>query len=262
MRKIGIAVSLLLLAAGAAVAQQGSQPITYYAEYRVNPGQESTFVDWIKKYDKPVFDKLQGEGLVMAWGLDARFVHRPGGTTHLLWWVTKDYDGMDKTFAALRQISPAVADQEKFRQATDASKHQDSITRNILQNIQEGEPSAPPFTSWSYTKVDVGKGLEWRKLWEKYNKPVYDKLVKDGVIFGYGIDVEDIHTEDPGWRGVWVVTTSMAAFDKIDAAFAADRQGRSEEEREAIGRQFREITSPSDHRDSLWRAIPMKEGGM
>ena len=262
MRRIAFAVSLLLLAAVSVAAQQAVEPVTYYAEYRVNPGQESAFVDFLKKYDKPVFDKLQADGVVVAWGLDARFIHREGATTHMLWWVTKDYDGMDKTFAALRDIKPEPADVEKFRPATDASKHKDHLTRTILEKVAEGEPSAPPYTSWSFTKVDAGKGGEWRKLWEKYNKPVFDKLVADGVIFGYGIDVEDFHSEDPGWRGVWVVTTSMAAFDKIDAAFAADRRARSEEEREAIGRQFRDITAPSEHRDSLWRAVPMKDGGM
>jgi len=262
MRKIALAVSLLLLAAVAVVAQQGPEPVTYMAEYRVNPGQEAAFVDFLKKYDKPVFDKLQADGVVLAWGLDARFIHRDGASTHMLWWVTKDYDGMDKAFAALREIKPEPADLEKYRATTDAAKHHDHITRTILEKVSEGEPSAPLFTSWAYIKVDTGKGSEWRKLFEKYSQPVFDKLVADGVVYGYGIDVEDFHSEDPGWRALWVLTTSMAAFDKVDAAFTADRQKRSEEEREAIGRQFRDITAPSEHRDSLWRAVPMKDGGM
>jgi len=262
MRRTALAVSLLLLAAVSLAAQQASEPVTYMAEYRVNPGQEGAFVDFLKKYDKPVFDKFQADGVVLAWGLDARFIHRDGGTTHMLWWGTKDFEGMDKTFAALREIKPEPADLEKFRPATDASKHHDHITRTILENVSESEPTAPLYTSWSYVKVDVGKGGEWRKLFEKYSKPVFDKLKADGVIYGYGIDVEDFHTDDPGWRAIWVLTTSMAAFDKIDAAFDSDREKRSEEEREAIGRQFRSITAPAEHRDSLWRAVPMKEGSM
>ena len=262
MRRIAVAVSVLLLAAVSVAAQQAGEPVSYLAEFKVKPGQESTFVDLVKKYDKPVFDKLQADGAVLAWGLDTRVIHREDGTTHVLWWVTKDYAGMDAVFAALRQINPPAADQEKLRAATDLSKHHDHLNRTILMNVREEEPSAPLYTSWSFVKVDAGKSGEWRKLFEKYNKPVFDKLVPDGTIFGYGIDVEEFHTDDPGWRAVWVLTTSLGAFDKIDAAFAADRQARSEEERESIGRQFRDITTPGEHRDSLWRAVPMKDGGM
>jgi hypothetical protein len=262
MQRIAVAVLGALLAAVSLAAQQASEPISYLAEFKVNPGQATTFVDLVKKYDKPVFDKLQAGGVVLAWGLDTRVIHRTDGTTHLLWWVTKDYSGMDAVFAALRDIKPSEADEEKFRAATDLDKHHDHMNRTILENVSEGEPSAPLYTSWSFVKVDVGKGGEWRKLFEKYNKPVFDKLVADGVVYGYGIDVEDFHTEDPGWRAIWVLTTSLGAFDKIDAAFAAEREKRSEEERESIGRQFRDITSPGEHRDSLWRAVPMKDGGM
>ena len=262
MRRIAVAVSVLLLAAVSVAAQQASEPISYLALYTVKAGQDTTFVDLVKKYDKPIFDKLQADGVVLAWGLDTRVLHRENASTHMLWWVTKDYGGMDAVFAALRQLNIPPADQEKFRAATDPSKHHDYMNRTILENVREEEPSSPLYTSWSFVKVDAGKGGEWRKLWEKYNKPVFDKLVADSTLYGYGIDVEEFHSEDPGWRAIWVLTTSLGALDKVDAAFAADRQARSEEERESIGRQFRDITTPGEHRDSLWRAVPMKDGGM
>jgi hypothetical protein len=34
-------------------------------------------------------------------------------------------------------------------------------------------------------KVRPGKGLDYRRAWEKYNKPVYDKLVADHVVLAY-----------------------------------------------------------------------------
>jgi hypothetical protein len=88
---------------------------------------------------------------------------------------------------------------------------------------------------------------------------VLDQMVEDGTVYGYGIDVEWVHTSDPGWRAIWVVTDSMGAWDKIGAAFRAAGQDRSEEERRAIGQMFRKVTKGGDHRDSLWRSIPMDD---
>ena len=103
-----------------------------------------------------------------------------------------------------------------------------------------------------------GKGDEWEDLWKTYTKPIYDKLVADGSIFGFGVDTEYIHTEDPGWRAIWVVTTGLGAFDKVDAAFRAAFEARSEAEREAIGARFRSLTEPSEHRDGLWRSVSLQ----
>lgn len=259
MRRTLLALFSTLLLAVAATAQDTS-PFGYLAEFQVKPGKGSEFVALVKKYNKPLFERLAAEGTVLAWGLDARVVHEEGATTHMLWWVTADLSGMDKVFAGFEAREVPEEDEEKFRQTVDLAKHHDHITRSILENVSESEPSAPLYTRWSFVKVKRGKGSEWRELVEKYSKPVLDKLVEDGTIYGYGIDVEWIHTDDPGWRAIWVLTTSLGAHDKVRAAFRAAAQERSQEEREAIGEMFRKITEGGVHRDSLWRAIPMDGG--
>jgi hypothetical protein len=256
MRKTLLIAGSILLVALAATAQE-MRPIGYLAEFQVNAGKEAEFIELVKKYDKPLFDGLVTEGAVLAWGLDARVVHEEGTATHMLWWATADFAGMDKVFAAFEAMEVPDEDEEKFRQTVDLAKHHDHITRSIIINVSEGEPSAPPYTAWSFIKVKRGKGSEWRKLFEKYTQPVLDKLMEDGILYGYGVDVEWIHTDDPGWRAIWVLTTSLSAFDKLEAAFRAASQGRSEEEREAIDRKFRKITEGGSHRDSLWRSIPL-----
>ncbi len=258
MRRI-LTVSIVVLLAALSVAAQGEmRPVSYLAEFRVKPGQESTIVDLVKKYDKPVFDRLVAEGTVVAWGLDAKMVHNEGGTTHMFWWVTADFAGQDKVFAALFGIQMADADEKAFQDAIVPEKHHDHILRTQLINIKEEEPAGPVYTRYSFTKVKPGKGDEWEDLWKTYTQPIYEKLMADGSIFGYGIDAEWIHTEDPGWRAVWVVTTSLAAFDKIDAGFRAAFEARSEAERDAIGTRFRSLVEPSEHRDSLWRSVSLQ----
>lgn len=255
-RTVLICAFMLLVALGAAA--QDSGPYSYLAEFQVKPGMGDDFVELTKKYDKPLFDGLVEEGAVLAWGLDTRVIHEEGTASHMLWWVTSDLGGMDKVFAGFAAMEVSDEDEERFRQSVDLNKHHDHLTRSIAVNISEGEPSAPPYTYWSFVKVKRGKGSDWRELFDKYTKPVLDKLVEDGTLYGYGVDVEWVHTEDPGWRAMWVVATSMGAFDNVRAAFAASAQERPEEAREAIGYMFRKVTEGGEHHDSLWRAIPME----
>lgn len=261
MRKALIVFGVLLFGA-LSVAAQDMEPITYMSEFKVKPGQESKVIELIKKYDKPLFDRLQAEGAVLGWGLDTRVIHEEGAATHMLWWATPDYSGMDKVFAGFAAMKVTDEDEKAFETAIDLDKHRDYITRSIISNVREEEPAGTVYTTWSFVKVKTGKSSEWRKFFEKYNKPVLDSLVADGTLYGYGVDVEDFHTEDPNWRAVWLLTTSLGAFDKIDAAFEKAREEMSEEAREAIGNTYRKLTDPSEHRDSLWRSISLKDGEM
>lgn len=259
MRKGLLVVAVGLLVA-LSVAAQEMRPVEYLAEFQVKPGKEAEFIELVKKYNKPLFDRLAAEGAVLAWGLDTKVVHQEGGTTHMLWWVTADFSGMDKVFAGFEALEVPGEDEEKFRQTVDLAKHHDHLVRSIIVNVSEGEPAAPLYTVYSFVKVKTGKESEWRKLFEKYPKPVLDQLVEDGTLYGYGVDAEWIHTEDPGWRAIWVLATKLAAFDKLDAAFRAAGEARSEVERDAIDWRFRKITERSAHRDGLWRSIPLDAG--
>jgi hypothetical protein len=149
--------------------------------------------------------------------------------------------------------APRTVEQE-FMETVDMQKHADRVLRSILINVKAVPAGTLPYTSISSTRLQPGKAQEWRQLWEKYNKPVFDKLVADGTIFGYGVDREDQHSSDPGWRWAWVLMPNLATTDKLIRAFEADRQARSPEERAAITRQFQEITVPDAHRDELFRA--------
>ena len=87
-----------------------------------------------------------------------------------------------------------------------------------------------------------GKSAEYRKAWEKYNKPVLDKLMADGVILVYGLAVEDIRTEGSFTHFTWYDMKDLASMDKIRAAFLSDRDHRSQEEQDAITNLFAGLT--------------------
>lgn len=257
MRRIAFILAAVLLV-GVAAAAQDMRPVGYLAEFQIQPAHESKFVELVKKYDKPVFDRLISEGAVLAWGLDAKMVHQHGGTTHMLWWVTPDFSGMDKVFGEFATMDVAEEDQKTFHEIVDLNKHHDHLVRSIVVRVNESEPEGTVYTAYSFIKVKAGKSSEWQKMFDKYTKPVLDKLMDDGTLFGYGVDVEWIHSEDPGWRAIWIVSTSLAAFDKLEAAFREARQAHSEEAREAIDHWFQKITESGEHRDSLWRSVSLE----
>ncbi len=256
MRRIFLVVGLCLVAGGAALAQQ-PEPLTYMAEYRVKPGQQSAYLDWVKKHHQPLFDRLLSEGTVQGWGVEATEIHRDGGTTHMFWYVTADYAGLGKVRDRLRALTLTDGERGAFWEAVDPAGHHDHLNRSIIFKLGEQAPTASSYTSYSVVKVQPGKGNEWRELFEKYNKPVLDQLVADGTLMEYGVDVETYHTEDPAYRLVWLVLPDLAAHDMLNAAFEADRAARGERERATINLQFENVTVPDAHRDYLYRTVLM-----
>lgn len=273
-------LALLLFAAVSLAAQEEGGGIGYLAVFKVKPGKEADFINLVKKYDEPLFDKLMAEGAVGAWGVDTRIIHEEKGPTHLFWWATANWAGMDKVLAAFaeqekknkaeeeqaaaearrrgRPVPPSV--QQQFLDIIDVEQHHDHLTRSIIFKHGEGPPPADilPYTWYSFQKLEPGKSDEWRKLFEKYTKPVLDELVGEGAILAYGVDVEEVHTEEPSWRLIWAAVPNLASIDKVRAAFRADNQRRSAEEREAIDRAFEKVTDSEKHRDMLFRSVIFK----
>jgi hypothetical protein len=287
MRKLMLSsLTILLLccaAAGQQAAPQQPQPLTFYYDYKVNPGMEEEFMNLVKTVGAPVRDKLMADGVVLAWGIETPILRYPGGTTHLIWFSVANYDGVDKVLSAMeaqlaklaaedakaaeaaraRKQQPAMTTAERTRAVFDMSKTRDWLTRDLVSNY--GAPPAAgalPFTRYNFNKVKPGKGADYRRAWEKYNKPVFDKLVADGVIMAFGLAAEDVKTDGEFTHFVWIATATMAAADKIGPALAADRARRSEDERNAIAEAFLSVLEPDKARSIITRSRIFKVQGM
>ncbi len=275
MRKlilVPLTILVLCCTAAAQQAQPTPQPLTFFYDYHVVPGKEEDFMNLVKTVGAPVRDKLMADGVVLAWGIETPVLRYPGGTTHLIWFsvanwagVEKVLDGMEAQLAKLaaeeaaapraRRQTPAMTTAERTRATFDMSKTRDWLTRDLVSGY--GPPPAAgvlPFTRYNFVKVKPGKGADYRRAWEKYNKPVYDKLVADGVVLAYGLAAEEVKTDGEFTHFIWVATANMAAADRIGPAFTADRARRSEEERTAIGDLFLSLTEPDMSRSIVTRS--------
>lgn len=269
MRKLFLVSLALLCMCYSAVAQQAQptpQPLTFYYDYKIVPGKEDDFMTLIKTVGAPVRDKLMAEGVVLAWGMETPILRYPGGTTHLIWFSVANYEGLEKVMNAMEAQQAKLAKDEassgskmttaqRARETIDASKTRDWLSRDILSGYGPNPPAGVlPFTRYNFIKVKPGKGTEYRQAWEKYNKPVYDKLVADGVVLAYGLATEAIKTDGDFTHFVWVATANMAGADKIGAAFAAVNARRTEAERAEVAATFTNLTDPDMSRSVVTKS--------
>ena len=268
---------VILLSCISSFAQQSQpqmQPLTFWYEYTVNPGKEEEFMDLVKTVGQPVRDKLMADGVVKAWGVETPVLRVPGNATHIIWYAVADYAGVDQVDSAMRvQIAKLNDEAAKSgvarkgqKQATslttrlgeiaDMSKVHDYLTRDLV--IGFGPPSgsaALPFVRYNFVKVKAGKGSDYRKAWEKYNKPVFDKLMADGVILAYGLAVEDIRTDGDFTHFAWYDVKDLASLDKVRAAFIADRDRRSQEEQDSLTSLFVSLQDADASRSEVGRSL-------
>jgi hypothetical protein len=268
MRHLLLASLILLVVCLAAFGQPPQtqpQPLTFYYDYHVNPGKEEEFMNLIRTVGAPVRDKLMTEGVVLAWGMETPLLRFPGGTTHLIWFSVANMEGVDKVLTAMdAQLSKLEAEarstrtkppSDRIREAVDMSKTRDWLTRDLV--LQVGPPPAAgvlPITRYNFVKVKPGKAADYRRTWERYNKPVFDKLLADGVLLAFGMGAEEIKTDGEWTHFIWMATANMAGLDKIGAAFAADRARRTEDERTGINEAFTSVTEPDKARSIVTRA--------
>jgi len=278
MRKLFfVPLTVFFLCCAAATGLQAQQPtptpgaLTFYYDYSVFPGKEEELNTLIRTVGAPVRDKLMAEGVVLAWGVETPVLRYPGGTTHLIWFSVANWAGVEKVLNAMEaRLAKLAADEalaargkprppmttaERSRSVFDGTKTRDWLVRDLVAGFGPNPPAGTlPVTRYNFIKVKPGKGSDYRRAWEKYNKPVFDKLVADRVVLAYGLAQEEVKTDGEWTHFVWIATANMADADKIGPAFAADRARRSEKERNQMTEDFLNATEPDKARSMVTRS--------
>ncbi len=248
MKRFGITLlGLCFLLLPAMVAAQEPSHYTFVAEWAVPRTNWAEFTANFEKNTRPALDRMTADGTLVDWGSYENVVHTEDAPTHGVWWSSNSIAGTEKVRTELikQAANPAMA----------GAKHRDYFLRSQIRQAKPGSGSG--YLSVSSTVVQPGKGRDWRELWDKFSKPIYDQLLADGTILFYAIQVEDIHTENPGRRFIVSITPNAEAEDKVAAAFNAAAQKRSAEERRAISAAFAETQVPGSHRDFFARVTAM-----
>lgn len=241
-----LAIASLGLLTPALARAEAPDPFTYVAEWSIARDQWSGYSEWTMKHHKPILERLAADGTLVGWGFYETYIHTATGPTHGVWWTSLDFAGIEKARVELLKAP--------FHPAAAAGAHRDLLLRASFKGSRSGAVTG----GFLYVNTQVmrpGKGGDWSKLWEQNAKPVLDELVAQGALAGYSVQNEDVHTAPMTARMVVTVSTSAAAEDQIEAAFAAAAAKRSPEEREALAAQMRELTDTEAHRDYMARVL-------
>lgn len=247
--------SICLLASAAAAYGQQAEPLTYVALFRVEPGNTEAFVANGKQYEATL-EKLRGEGVLTAYGIDVDVLHRPEVANVAFWYTAKNFAGLEKVEEAIEAFQAKSPELMKATAAlTDLSKHRDLIVRSVEGNWANAGKCKTPVSVFNMSTVKEGRMGEYRAFYREAQKPVLDQLIKEGAVCSYSLDVEEFHALPLGTIWSIVVAPDMAALDKVDAAFEAASEKLSKSERDARAAKRRELLDMSKHEDSVSRAV-------
>jgi hypothetical protein len=131
-------------------------------------------------------------------------------------------------------------------------KHSDRLLESLIFRVGSKRVSSGYLETSTYI-VKPGRGRDWLDSFKRFRQPVYEKLLANGTILGYGIDRELIHTGSGGYRGLWVLLADADAIDKESDAWNAEFSKRSPEEARLLQAAQAELAEGDKHRDSLDR---------
>jgi len=247
-------VICLLLAAGSVFAQPAPTPLTSVALFRVQPDRIERFVE-MSQMILAALEKLRQSGTIQGYGIDSDILHTQKPNV-VFWFAAENWAGIYEGQKAVQSSLKANADKMKDLYAVaDFDKHQDLLVRSVERGGRAVPQGVLPVTMFRQEKVKPGKMAAARTMFAHHDKPVLDQLVKDGAIYSYSMDVEAIHTMEPGAAWFLILAPDLAAQDKIRAAFDAAWDKLTPVERAAREAMRDEVCDRSAHRDSVAQAL-------
>lgn len=191
--------------------------------------------------NQKILDKALASGTIIAYGDDTNLIHQPDTWTHDEWWSSMSMAGLlnvlEQFYQAGNATSPVLSS---------ATRHADNIYVSRYYNWHSG--------SWKgvYTRVAAYKlkaGVTDEavdKLAKSLVVPMLEKLLSDGVIHEYEIDMQAVHTEAPDTFSIEYIAANAEGLDKVSAALQQTMKANPLD-----GPAFNSMTDASAHRDEL-----------
>lgn len=191
--------------------------------------------------DKAVLDKALADGTIVGYGNDEALIHTADGATHDDWWASTSMAGLLKV---LDQLSKSGSTTSSVLQS--ATKHWDEVVESRYYNWHPG-PWKDAYVSVSSYKLKADASDDAVDSLSKHLvAPMLEKLLADGTLHEYEIDVEAIHTDAPGTFSIVYVAAGADGVDKVNAAITEAMKAQP-----LSGPAFVSMVDLSAHRDEL-----------
>ena len=119
------------------------------------------------------------------------------------------------------------------------------------------QATGEPITWVWHVTAKPGKWMDLEKVAEKYDKPVFDKLVADSAIIGWGLAYQQAGPPDQSYI-YWVTGSDWAAMGKVEKAFEDNYKAMKEADRKAAMDAFLGATQPEKESTSVLRHVVFK----
>jgi hypothetical protein len=229
---------------GAQIAEIKEKPpmYTYEAQWMI-PRTRWADMEKATANDAKTLDKALGTGGIVAYGDDSTLIHTAEGLTHDDWWSAMSMAGvlnaLDEIYKAGGATAPVLSS---------ATKHWDNLFVSRYYNWHSGSWKGA-YTHWAgYTLKPDAPDDAVDTLAKNFVVPMMEKLLADGTIVEYEIDVEAIHTDAPGNFGIAYITPTAEGLDKTNAALR-----EAFKKTPLIGPAMDSIVDFTKHRDWLGR---------
>jgi DNA-binding Lrp family transcriptional regulator len=259
MTKTRVFAAATFLVAAVSLPAQQYKSLTSVATFKVAPDKVDAFVARGKAF-VPTLDKLLDAGVITAYGIDVDMLHVPDSNNVVFWVDSPDFTSLAKSEDAIEEFmraNPTVM--QDIHSMTDMSTHRDFIVRSWEENHRAVPAGATPVSDFDMVRVKPQRMEEYIELFRKYDKPVLDKLIADGVIYGYTLDTEAVHTMQPGFVWAIVEMPDLGTKDKVRAAYGEAMKKLPDGEQKLLESTYFEMVDFSTHRDNLATSVVFRQ---
>lgn len=255
-----IVMAALILLPALVTAQDGPMPLTWVGMDKVKPGKGMEYPALFAKYNKPLLDRMVADGTALGWGVGYELAG-PGGFNYLVWITMPGWAGMGAVEAAFDANYEAMSEDEResmmaeWMEVMETGDEKYMLLRHTVFN-------ASPDAKYKYLRlsnftVKPGHDSDLNKMFKSFVAPVYDQLLKDGAIAGYGLIEQAVHSDPTFTHEAWITFGELADLEKVEKAFK--EQEVSDGDEVARDLAFMKMMEHDAHYDRLIRVIMMNE---
>jgi len=253
-----LVIAALILLPTLAAAQEGPMPLTWVDTFKVKPGAGPQFEKLFEKYDKPLCDKLVADGNATSWGLGYELAG-PGGFHYAYWVTMPGWAAMGAVEAAFDEVYEGFSEEE-FAEWTAVMEPGTGQTQLLRHTVFKATPDADwNYLRLSYYTVKPGHGDDLMKGYKSFWVPIYDQLLETGVISGYGMAEQAVHSDSSFTHQAWITFSDLADLDHLDKAIEEANEEVSEGDSVARKIAFMKMVEPDAHFCRLIRILMQSE---
>lgn len=118
---------------------------------------------------------------------------------------------------------------------------------------------APKLTWLRFYQVPAGKDADFMRLLNDSSKALFDKLIADKKVVGWGVAVPLTHTSEPWTHVVYVGLADWAATEAMVKAIESSDMGRAPADMKRLGDMAMSSITPGSVRDVILHHIVQSE---